>query len=176
MDTDYDPEPCLPIVSFLASKRSFLAKSCSLLDETYNNFRLFSSSFSFHETDYYEDEMGKDLFRWWGYRHHLANPSQLMEWKKECSNIEDKLRNKKGNRSVNIDPGYLNYGLVVLGSHKYFHQKIYLGKGVYADPVLQFLNGIFRPFPWSFPDFQDDRYYEIMRELRHRYSNLRNKN
>jgi hypothetical protein len=120
--------------------------------------------------------MGAPLFRWWAYREDLADPSNLTDWKTTCETIEETLADPEGNRTVNIDPGYLNYGLLVLGSHKGHHQKIYLGDGVYADPVLEYVDGSYRPFHWSFPDFQDDRYYDLLEDIRGTYKYLRNEN
>lgn len=170
-----DPEPCLPIVSILTKTVDNLSTACSQLDEEWDDFRLVTPPFYFDETDYYEDEMGEPLFRWWGYSHTLSDPSKLSDWKRKTETFENKTRDPNGDRVINVDPGYLNYGLVVLGSTKYFHQKIYLEKGVYADPVLQFMDGTYRPFSWSFPDFQDNRYYGVLKSFRRIYSKLRSR-
>lgn len=170
-----EPEPCLPIISILTGSLHELSSGCERLSDNWPNFKLVAPSHPFTETDYYSDEMGQPLFRWWGIRKTLDDPSNLIEWKKICSRIEDSERDEQGNRTVNIDPGYINFGLVVLGSSKHFHQKIYLGEGVYADPVLEYKDGTFKSFSWSFPDFKDTRYYEILSDFRRTYSTLRSK-
>jgi hypothetical protein len=151
-----------------------MKNACEKLEDRWPNFQLETPKFLFDESDYYQEEMGAPLFRWWAYRNRLANPSDLTNWKKICTSLEETLAGPEGNRTVNLDPGYLNYGLVVLASHKHHHQKIFLGDGVYADPVLEYVNGSYRPFHWSFPDFQDERYYDLLEELRRRYKQLRN--
>ncbi|MFB6347559.1 MAG: DUF4416 family protein [bacterium] len=169
-----DYEPCTPVISILTGSINSLEKGCRRLRNTWETFRLFGPSFLFSETNYYREEMGEPLFRWWGYRHTLADPAGLADWKTTTDGIEDELRDQDGNRSVNIDPGYLDLGLLVLGSHKNHHQKIYLGDGVYADPVLEYVDGSFRPFHWSFPDFQDNQYFSVLERFRERYKTLRN--
>lgn len=173
MTEPIDYEPCLPLISILVGSVETLASTCRKLASTWEDFSLLAPEFLFDETDYYADEMGEPLFRWWGYRKNLADPSELAEWKLTTDEIEDEFRGEHGNRTVNIDPGYLDLGLLVLASHKNHHQKIFLGDGVYADPILEYVNGDYRPFHWSFPDFQDDRYYSLFTEIREQYKKLR---
>lgn len=166
-------EPCLPLLSILTKDLSALKRAIRKIETSWTDFRLITPRYLFNESNYYADEMGSPIFRWWGYRDILANPAKLVDWKGTCELIEDALRDDDGNRTVNLDPGYLNYGIVVLGSHKHHHQKIYLGDDVYADPVLEYVDGSYQSFHWSFPDFRDDRYYSLLDDLRDRYSNLR---
>lgn len=167
------PEPCLPVLSLIARTTGDLAAGVRRVSETWPSFRLVTPRFLFDESDYYAEEMGEPLFRWWGYRRSLENPADLTDWKRTTEEIEDELRDEEGNRTVNVDPGYLDYGLVVLASHKNHHQKIYLGEEVYADPVLEYVDGSYRPFHWTFPDFSDDRYYPVLEDVRSTYKKLR---
>lgn len=167
------PEPCLPVVSLLCGSIHDLAKGAQRLTEHWPETNTLAPGFLFDESDYYDDEMGTPLFRWWSYRDTLANPSKLTDWKLTCEDIEDDLRDENGNRTVNLDPGYLNYGIIVLASHKHHHQKIYLDEGIYADPVLEYVDGGYRPFHWSFPDFQDERYYQSFEKIRSIYRHKR---
>lgn len=166
-------EPALPLVSILSPAPAPKKPVVEQLTNLWESLRLVGPPYRFDETRYYEDEIGHPLFRWWCYRDELADPSRLRNWKRKLSALEDEFRDRQGNRTVNLDPGYLNFGLVVLGSHKYDLQKIYLGEGVYADPVLQYGDGSFQPFPWSFPDFRQPNYYRLFERLRDRYRNLR---
>ncbi len=173
MASDQAYEPALPLISVLAPCAGRFASAARELTREWDQLRFTVPAFLFDHTRYYEPEIGFPLLRWWGYRHRLADPSALTAWKRTCRRIEDQLRDGEGNRRVNIDPGYLNYSLVVLGSGKYDQQKIYLGEGVYADPILKFGEGDFHPFPWSFPDFKRDAYYDRLKGLRRRYKQLR---
>ena len=166
-------EPCLPVFSVLTADIDKLNRALQKLHPRWPKLRTMAPPFVFHETSYYEDEMGSGLLRWWGYRHCLENPADLMDWKQTSRDIEQMFVNSEGNRTVNIDPGYLNYGLFVLASYKYDLQKIAIGNGVYADPILAFGQGDFQPFEWSFPDFKKPDYYSVFKEFRRRYKSLR---
>lgn len=166
-------EPGLPIISLLSSKPQKMGAGFEKLSSTWPDLVVTTPSFLFKHTQHYREEMGHPLYRWWAFRDTLADPAKLVEWKHTCSSIEDDLSDKNENRSVNLDPGYLNFGLVVLGSFKYDLQKIYLGQKVYADPVLQYGEGQFKSFHWSFPDFKQPVYYRRLEKFRDHYKQLR---
>ncbi|MFB6356019.1 MAG: DUF4416 family protein [bacterium] len=168
-------EPCIPVISILAPAHSEGIQAMNYCQQQWEQLHITCPPYLFDQTNYYEEEIGYPLLRWWGYRDTLANPAQLVEWKKTCIQMEDNLRDSDGDRTVNLDPGYLNYGLLVLGSHKYELQKIYLGDGVYADPVLEYGEGRFQSFHWSFPDFKEDLYYPTLNKIRTQYKKLRQK-
>lgn len=174
MSPDPTEPDCLLLLTILARERPAVESALEELREHWPGLRLSDQRFPFDETDYYEGEMGSPLYRWWACRETLSNPADLVDWKQTCTDIEATFADENDNRTVNLDPGYLNFGLVVLGSHKPHHQKIYLGEGVYADPVLEYVDGNYRPFHWSFPDFQDDRYYATLETYRNQYKALLN--
>jgi len=53
---------------------------------------------------------------------------------------------------------------------KFQGQKVYLGKGVYADPTLYYYKG-WKSCDWSFPDFKSGRYDEFLAGVRRSYKN-----
>lgn len=122
----------------------------------------------FAVTDYYEDEMGRDLFRTIISFEPLRSPSELVRAKLSVAEIENSLA-ESGKRSVNIDIGYIDFFKLVLASFKEGPQKIYLGVGVYADPVLMFKEGAFEPLEWTFPDFKVGTYSEELIAIRSAY-------
>lgn len=126
----------------------------------------------FDMTDYYEDEMGPGLERVIISFERLGSAADMARIKHATADVEIKLEGDSG-RVVNIDSGYLDYHKVVLASFKEGPQKIYLGEGVYADPVLIFQNGTYRPFPWSFPDFKAGLYTDDFLAIRKIYKEAR---
>jgi hypothetical protein len=122
----------------------------------------------FDITDYYEDEMGKHLGRMIVSFKRLSDAPGLVGMKIATAELESRLA-VKGSRRINIDVGYIDYFKVVLASFKEGPQKIYLGRGVYADPVLMYEDGGWIPLPWSFPDFRDGRYDDDFAEIRSIY-------
>lgn len=168
-----DYEPVLPVISILSPNPDQLGKPLKKLRKKWPDLRMTAPPYPFVETDYYVDEFGPRLYRWWGYRHILADPSKLVDWKLFSSAVEEESLDDAGNRAINIDPGYLNFSLLVLASFKHNRQKIYLGKRVYADPVLRYFRGGFQPFDWTFPDFRKDKYYRRLQHFREIYRKMR---
>ncbi len=126
----------------------------------------------FDMTDYYEDEMGPALSRVIVSFSRLGEAPHLVEVKLDVDRLEERLSGEAG-RTVNIDPGYIDYFKAVLASFKEGPQKIYLGRGVYADPVLMFEDHRWRTLPWSFPDFREGLYMEEFGAIRRIYKEQR---
>jgi hypothetical protein len=126
----------------------------------------------FDGTDYYEEEMGPGLARRIVSFEPLRPPMDIVQAKLDTAAIEEDLSGEAGRR-VNIDPGYMDYFKVVLASFKEGPQKIYLGRGVYADPILMFSDGEYAPLPWTFPDFRAGVYRDDFLSIRALYKKAR---
>ncbi|OVE74259.1 hypothetical protein BVX93_00360, partial [bacterium B13(2017)] len=124
--------------------------------------------YSFNSTDYYEQEMGSFLKRRIISFNKLVPPDVLIEAKLICNEIEKELCENQC-RTVNLDIGFLEHNKVVLASVKYSGQKIYLGKGIYADMILKYGKGMYNSFDWTFMDFKDGRYSLELIEIRRIY-------
>ena len=95
-------------------------------------------------TDYYEKEMGTGLLRRFVSFAPLISPEALAEIKLKTHGIEEGyqwIEGEKRGRRVNIDPGYLDGGKVVLASTKGTSHRIYLRSGVYGEVTLFFQSG-----------------------------------
>lgn len=165
--------PCLPLVSLLTGSAGALRAGVHRLRDRWPALRLLAPPRAFDVTEYYRGEMGTGLLRWWAYRPTLADPLDLPDWKRHTRSVEAELADETGDRTVNIDPGYLDYGLVVLASHKPGTHRLPMGSGVYADVELYYSHGSYDPLPWSFPDFRDGRHDALLENLRTRYRSLR---
>jgi hypothetical protein len=128
---------------------------------------LASGSFPFDMTCYYEKEMGSPLERRW-FCFGLADPSGLSRWKRDCMEIEESFSERR-RRRVNLDPGYLDLGKLVLASCKAAPDKIYLSDGVYAHTCLRYGRGGFAAPEHSFADFIDGRFNGFFMEARALY-------
>ncbi len=143
-----------------------------LLEERFGRIDYRGAPHPFGLTDYYQDEMGPDLSRLLVSFEPLRSPTELVATKLATAGIEEKL-SEEGSRRVNVDPGYIDYFKVVLASFKEGPQKMYLGSGVYADPILLFNAGGYEPLPWTFPDFRTGVYREDFRAIRLIYKRAR---
>jgi hypothetical protein len=164
-----EPLPVMPVVSLIYCDPRLPAVVGHSLESHFGGIALASEPFSFDMSDYYEEEMGEELRRVWMCFVQLADPAQLPAWKSWCHRLEMDLSLEDGNRTVNIDPGYLDYGKLVLASFKEAPDKIYMGSGVWAHTCLRFGHGRFTAPDHSFPDFRDGRFDGFMLEARRLY-------
>jgi len=146
-----------------------ILKSTTLeLIETFGPIDWQSEDFTFDVTDYYEKEMGSELLRRFLSFQNLIMPEEIAELKIRTNELENKYRNEN-RRQINLDPGYLDNYKVVLASTKFGGQKIYVGKGIYADMTLVMYKGQWEGFAWGFPDFKSRRYDAALSKIRELY-------
>jgi len=154
--------------ALLHADEGLLEEAIVLLAETFGPIDFRSDPFPFTSTDYYRSEMGAPLFRRFVSFYPLASPERLADVKLRSTAIEDRLA-VAGRRKVNIDTGYLDFDKVVLASAKYNGDKIYIGRGIWADLTLRYVKGEFVPYPWSFPDFKMGLYNPTLLRIRTLY-------
>ncbi|MFP4205284.1 MAG: DUF4416 family protein [Spirochaetaceae bacterium] len=143
-----------------------------------------SPEIPFTFTDYYTAEMGAGLRRVFFTISGLRDPSGLAELKLRTGELERRLSHYKSpdtpayaetpdelscRRTVNLDPGFLFLGKLILASTKDNAQRIPLHDGVYAEITLLYKKGRFEPLPWTYPDYRSDAYAEILSDIRSRY-------
>lgn len=156
------------IMGIIYANDSELSACLLHLEHIFGPADLISEVYDFNVTDYYENEMGKTLKRQFIAYEKLIEAQQISEIKR-MSNIIETDYAKAGLRSINLDPGYLDMDKFVLASAKYGRQKIYLDKGIYADPTLFFYKKEFHAYEWSFPDFTAGTYNEFFIQARSLY-------
>lgn len=105
---------------------------------------------------YYEKEMGVGLLRRFLSFLPLMSTGNLAKIKLQTQQLEAKYRcHEKGRegRRVNVDPGYLEAGKVVLASTKNAGHRIYLGSGIFAEVTLLYYEGGFHEGLYTYPDY-----------------------
>ena len=157
-----------PLAAVLYRKRQDFDSVLPALRETFSEIDFEGQFFPFVETDYYQSEMGDGLQRGMISFRELVHPQTLVSMKQKAKTLEDYLR-LSGNRSVNIDVGYMDMFKVVLASFKGRSNKIYLSEGVWADMILYFEEGQYKTFMWGFPDFKSGIYNEDLVKIRGLY-------
>ena len=145
-----------------------LSLALQKLTETYGEIDFIGKDFNFDKTDYYTPEMGDGLKRKLISFKNCIEPDDISDIKIFTNDLEIAL-SENNKRTVNIDPGYLDYMKVILASAKYGPHKIYLKNGIYADLTLIYSKGIFSDFQWTFPDFKTDLYRKELLEMRNIY-------
>lgn len=160
-----EPEPVKLFTGILYTDNALLEKALDSLAKKFGKIDYKSPEFEFTVSDYYKDEMGWPIFRKFVSFFNLINPKELAQIKIETNQLEEELA-VAGKRRVNLDPGYMDYNKMVLASAKFNAQKIYLDRGIYADPTLWYEKGKFEPYPYSFPDFKANLYEKTFLHIR----------
>ncbi|MEN8208209.1 MAG: DUF4416 family protein [Candidatus Fermentibacteria bacterium] len=167
-----DALPVIPVISVISSEEELKKETQLILESRFSSTNLSSGLYPFDLSDYYEEEMGMELTRQWFSFEVLRDASRLTEWKLTCAEVEEQFQDSLSNRRVNIDPGYLDYGKLVLASFKSAPDKIYMGRGVWAHTCLRYGHGQFTAPDHSFPDFIEGRFNDFMLEVRKRYREI----
>ena len=166
------PQPVKLVVSVITGDKGLFDTICEKLVERFGEIDYISETLPFDFTDYYEKELGKDLFRHIISFKDLISPDRLSQIKRYTNDLEDQFLKEWGNRSVNIDPGYIALCHFVLASCKGFAHRPYLVDGVYADLTLVFRKKTFQALEWTFPDYASKKLIDILNGLRSDYYKL----
>ena len=114
-----------------------------------------SEAHPFHYSDYYADELGHELMRWFVVFQKRIDQSDIREIKLQSNKIE--LSGAvEGKRRYNVDPGFIDLDKVVLATTKPATYRIYLGDGIFAQSTLFFKDAHFHPWSWTYADYRDD--------------------
>ena len=145
----------------------------NILRKYFGNIILRSEIFEFTETSYYNDEMGKPIFRVYYAFDHLIDMDRIVECKILGNWIENEyFLYDNGKRAVNIDPGYLNLAKVVLATTKNFQHRIYLRNGIYSEVTLRWRRGSFSEWEWTYKDYKREESIRFFNELRNLYRSM----
>lgn len=99
----------------------------------------------------------------------LISPQRLAEIKSLTNELEVRFQRQESERGINIDPGYVEAGKLVLATIKNQQHRIYLGKGIYGEVTLRFRKGRFEPWEWTYPDYRSAPYLKFFNRVREIY-------
>jgi hypothetical protein len=132
-----------------------------------------SPDFPFVETDYYHKEMGPGLVKRYLSWSNLLTPDLLVPLKLLAMELEG-LYSQPSGRAVNLDPGYIFVGGLVLSTGKFSGHRLYLGQGLWGELTLHYHRGDFQGLPWTYLDYQKPQVLELLRQMRKSYINQMN--
>jgi hypothetical protein len=159
-------EPVKLIAGFLYSRDDILMDVLEKMEAKFGRVEFESERFSFSHSEYYKKEMGPELTRYFASFEEPVTPDKLRQFKQTTIKLEQKYLGEGGGRQVNIDPGLVSLGNLVLASTKEFAHRVYLGGGIYAEVSMIYQNGSFRTLPWTYPDYQRDETIRFMNRVR----------
>lgn len=146
-----------------------------VLEEHFGPIDYVSPSLEFEKyTYYYSEEMGYGIKGKIVSFERLIHPSQLPDIKLTTNEIEDMYK-VEGKRRVNIDPGYIHHTQFVLASTKHWGNRIYIGKGIYAEVTLIYYRGSFKPWEFTYMNYREEEYIRELEKIREIYVKKRRK-
>jgi hypothetical protein len=159
------PESVKLFAGVIAVSSVLAEQALGKFSENFGEIDYRSPKIDFCFTDYYRNEMGENLCRYWVSFKELIDPSALAQAKISANKIEEIFKDS-GKRQVNIDPGYITPAKVVLASSKDFSHRIYLRDGIYGEVTLMYKHKDFSPLQWTYPDYQSKTAYDFFRGIR----------
>ena len=137
--------------------------------EAWGPLALESPAFEFAETDYYEATMGPGLRKTFFTFTRPLDPADVAEIKLQTNAWEEEYARTAGHaepRPLNLDPGYLTLGKLVLASTKDFAHRIYLQRGIYAEVTLIYRHHRWQHHEFTFADYRRADYQQFFSQCR----------
>ena len=173
-----EPLPHRPVLLILAAFSQFddaLAWAARQAEDRFGPIAMTSPMFQFTETDYYDPTMGSPLGKRFFAFERLIDPAALPEIKLATGEMEQAYAAEQADRKgvdalarpLNLDPGYISLGKLVLASTKDHAHRLYLGQGIYAEITLRYRRRIgWQPSEWTFADYRRDDYHAFFDRCR----------
>ena len=151
------PDKVLRILAAFSQDEEALDWALQHAEGVWGKTALRSEIFQFVETDYYTASMGSPLLKtFWAFE-RPANAEELALWKQQTNDWEIDFAQSNAadvTRPLNLDPGYLTLGKLVLASTKDHAHRIYLRNGIYAEVTLGYRNRRWQHWEWTYPDYR----------------------
>lgn len=158
------------IIGVIYHEKEILDAAMKILVEKFGETDGVCEEFSFSEefSNYYDDEVGGEgLRRIYSFK-NTVDPTMQAEIKEFTNEIEARF-SIEGNRKINLDPGFINHGRLMLATTKAAGFRIPLKRGIYTELTLFYARGGWHKFPWSYRDYQSERVQSFLTEVRKTY-------
>lgn len=169
MGTVRPPAPVKLFCALLVAPTVPVQEVETVLTRTYGAIVLRTPPLPFTQTTYYEREMGPDLTRLYLAFDPLISIAALAAVKHTTNRLETLWATDRGQRRVNIDPGYLDLAKVVLASTKDYSHRLYIGDGIFAEVTLHYRQHAYHPWAWTYPDYRVPTTLAFFQQLRELY-------
>ena len=170
MGTIHSPKPVLLLMAVFSADTTAFDWVRLRAETQWGPLALESKPFPFETfTDYYAQSMGKTLpKRLWAFE-YLISPDALPKikcitngWEVEYKSVAE----CPVERPLNIDPGYVDLGKLILASTKDHAHRIYLSEGIFAETTLMYTQKQWKSLPWTYPDYQSIGYQAFLNRCR----------
>ena len=170
MGAIYEFEKEKLIVGVIYSDKEIFDKAMKMLTDAFGETDGMCEEFSFSEefSNYYDDELGGEgLRRIYSFK-KTVDASRQAEIK-EMTNEFERILSVDGKRKINLDPGFINHGRLMLATTKKAGFRIPLGRGIYTELTLFWARGGWQKLPWTYRDYQSERVQKFITAVRKKY-------
>lgn len=156
------------IIGVLSTHPELLDTVLKELTDAFGHIELQTDPVPFDFTDYYDQEMGSRPLRFFLVFKDLIDPGELVGCKLLTNRIEQE-HALDGNRLINLDPGFISAGNLILATTKNRSHRIPLSSGIYGEVTLIYAQRRFQPLPWTYADYQSSRFVTLFGQVRASY-------
>ncbi len=158
------------IIGVIYSDKDVLDKALAMLTDEFGEVEDMCEEFSFSEefSSYYDEELGGEgLRRIYSFK-ELADASRQADIKTRTNEIEG-IFSVDGKRRINLDPGFINHGRLMLATTKNAGFRIPLKDGIYTELTLFYARGEWHKLPWTYRDYQSKHVQDFITSVRNKY-------
>lgn len=158
------------ILGVIYHEKSTLDEALRILVERFGEVDDVCEEFSFSRefSDYYDAELGGEGKRRIYSFKKTVDPTLLADIKLFTNELELKL-SPPGMRIINLDPGLISHGRVMLATTKKTGFRVPLRDGIYTELTLFYARGAWQKFPWTYRDYQSERVQAFLTRVRKNY-------
>ena len=170
MGAIYDFEQEKLIIGVIYHEKEILERALEILTAEFGEIEAVSEEFSFSGefSTYYDNELGGEgLRRIYSFK-KTVNPTRQTDIKTRTNEIEAEF-SVDGKRRINLDPGFINHGRLLLATTKETGFRVPLTDGIYTELTLFYARGGWQKFPWSYRDYQSERVQRFLTKVRSAY-------
>ena len=170
MGAIYDFEPEKLIVGIIYNDKDIFEKALMRLTDKFGPTDGVCEEFSFSRefSTYYDDEIGGEGLRRIYSFERLVDPA-LQADIKEFTNALEAEFSEGENRKINLDPGFINHGRLMLPTTKATGFRVPLKNGIHTELTLFWSRGAWQKFPWTYRDYQSERVQSFLVGVRKKY-------
>ena len=174
MGAVYEFEKEKMILGVIYHEAETLEKAIAILTEEFGPTDDVSEEFSFSKefSTYYDEEIGGEGLRRIYSFERLVDPADQAKIKKRTNEIEAQF-SVDGKRHINLDPGFINHGRLMLATTKNAGFRIPLEDGIYTELTLFYARGEWHKLPWTYRDYQSARVQKFITKVRSNYLKAR---
>ena len=170
MGKTYEFEKEKMIIGVIYHDMDIYNKAIEILEQEFGPIERQSERFSFSKeySTYYDGELGGEGERVILSFKETVDASRQAKIKTFTNDLEMRF-SVDGRRLINLDPGFINHGRVMLATTKSTGFRIPIADGIYTELTLFYARGRWNKFPWTYRDYQSERVQSFLTEVRHDY-------